>query len=125
MKKFFFLLLATFALIGCSSDNDTIYDYIGTWSGTYDGSDKGVWNVVVASDGTVNGTMHSDVNNENYKIAGRLSDAGELNASVGLPSNGDFRGNFGIDKKGNGSWTNSVPTPSRSGSWTGTKDKKQ
>lgn len=125
MKKLFFLLLATFALIGCSSDDDTIYDYIGTWSGTYDGSDKGVWNIVVGSDGTVNGTMHSDVNNENYKIAGRLSDSGELNASVGLPSDGDFRGNLGTDKKGSGSWTNEVPTPARSGSWTGEKNKQK
>ncbi|MBK1896471.1 hypothetical protein [Chryseobacterium paridis] len=124
MKKFFFLLLAAFTFIGCSSDDDTIYDYIGTWSGTYAGSDKGVWNVVVASDGTVKGTMHSDVNNENYKIDGHLSDSGELNASLGLPADGEFRGNFDTDKKGSGSWTNEVPTPTRSGSWSGEKDKK-
>ncbi|MFP7654617.1 hypothetical protein [Chryseobacterium proteolyticum] len=69
--------------------------------------------------------MHSDVNNENYKIAGHLNDSGELNASVGLPSDGSFNGNLGTDKKGNGSWTNAVPTPTRSGSWTGEKDKSQ
>lgn len=125
MKKLFFLLLTTFALIGCSSDDDTIYDYIGTWSGTYEGSDKGGWNFVVGSDGTVNGTMHSDINDENYKITGHLNNSGELNASVGLPSKGDFRGKLGTDKKGNGSWTNAVPTPTRSGSWSGEKDKKK
>ncbi|ASW76379.1 hypothetical protein IQ37_17850 [Chryseobacterium piperi] len=125
MKKLFFLLLTTFALIGCSSDDDTIYDYIGTWSGTYEGSDKGGWNFVVGSDGTVNGTMHSDINDENYKITGHLNNSGELNASVGLPSKGDFRGKLGTDKKGNGSWTNAVPNPARSGSWAGEKDKKQ
>lgn len=123
MKKLFLLLLTAFLFIGCSSDDDTIYDFIGTWSGTYDGSDKGVWNIVVASDGKVTGTMHSDQNNENYYISGNLSDSGELNASVGSPADGEFRGNLTRDKKGSGGWTNSVPTPSRSGSWTGEKDK--
>ena len=121
MKKLFFLLLTAFLFIGCSSDEDTIYDYIGTWSGTYEGSDKGTWNIVVASDGKVTGTMHSDVNTENYKISGNLSESGDLNAVVGLPSDGEFKGSLTRDKKGSGNWTNSVPTPDRSGSWTGEK----
>ncbi|WP_292008856.1 hypothetical protein [Chryseobacterium sp.] len=121
MKKLFLLFFTALFLLSCSSDEDTIYDYIGTWSGTYEGSDKGVWNIVVASDGKVTGTMHSDINEENYSISGRLSDSGELNAVVGLPSDGEFRGNL-ADDKGNGSWKNSVPTPERSGSWTGEKN---
>lgn len=121
MKKFFLLLLMTFISIGCSSDDETIYDYIGTWSGTYEGSDKGIWNIVVASDGKVKGTMHSDVNNENYNISGNLSTSGELNASIGLPSDGDFRGTLTTDKTGNGNWSNAVPTPTRTGTWKGEK----
>lgn len=121
MKKFFLLLLMTFLSIGCSSDDETIYDYIGTWSGTYEGSDKGVWNIVVASDGKVKGTMHSDTNNENYNISGTVTTSGELNASVGLPSDGSFKGALTPDKKGNGNWTNAVPKPARSGTWKGEK----
>ncbi|MDH6253681.1 hypothetical protein M2347_003408 [Chryseobacterium sp. H1D6B] len=122
MKKLFLLFLMTFLLIGCKTDDDNVYDYIGTWSGTYDGTDKGIWNFVVASDGKVTGTMHSDVNNENYTISGNVSTSGELNTMVGLPSDGSFRGTL-ADKKGNGTWVNSVPTPDRSGNWTGDKKK--
>jgi len=121
MKKLFLLLLTAFLFIGCSSDDDTIYDYIGTWSGTYEGSDKGVWNIVVDNAGKVTGTMHSDVNDENYNISGNLSTSGDLNAVVGLPSKGDFRGTLNTDKKGNGNWSNSLPTPAKSGSWKGDK----
>lgn len=122
MKKLFLLLLMMFLLIGCSSDEDSLYDYIGTWSGTYEGNDKGVWNFVVASDGKITGTMHSEQNEENYTISGRLSTSGELTAVIGLPSDGEFRGTLSADKKGNGTWVNSVPTPERSGTWTGEKN---
>ncbi|CAM3162347.1 hypothetical protein DRF59_11365 [Chryseobacterium flavum] len=121
MKKLFLLLLTAFLFIGCSSDDDTIYDYVGTWSGTYDGSDKGVWNFVVDDAGKVVGTMHSDVNNENYNISGNLSTTGDLNAVVGLPSKGEFRGTLNTDKNGSGNWSNALPTPAKSGSWQGTK----
>jgi len=122
MKKLFLLLLTTFLLIGCSSEDETIYDYIGTWSGTYSGTDKGVWNFVVDSEGKVTGTMHSDVNNENYNISGRLDISGQLTADLGLPADGQFTGTL-ADKKGDGSWTNAVPTPTRTGAWTGMKNK--
>ncbi|CAD7815277.1 hypothetical protein CHRY9390_02945 [Chryseobacterium aquaeductus] len=123
MKKLFLLLVTTFLLIGCTADDETIYDYIGTWSGTYAGSDKGVWNFVVASDGKVTGTMHSDLNNENYNISGRLESSGQLTAELGLPSDGQFTGTLTIDGKGNGNYTNSLPTPTISGTWTGEKTK--
>ncbi|MCJ7936031.1 MAG: hypothetical protein MUW56_20980 [Chryseobacterium sp.] len=122
MKKFFLLLLTAFLFIGCSSDDGTIYDYVGTWSGTYEGSDKGVWNFVVDNTGKVTGTMHSDVNNENYNISANVSTSGDLTGVVGLPSKGDFRGTLSIDKQGNGSWSNALPTPAKSGSWKGTKN---
>ncbi|PKF76039.1 hypothetical protein [Chryseobacterium sp. PMSZPI] len=121
MKKLFLLFLMTFLCIGCSSDEDTIYDYVGTWSGTYDGSDKGVWNFVVETNGKVSGTMHSDVNNENYNISANLSPSGDLNGVVGLPSKGEIRGTLGKDKKGNGTWSNALPNPAKSGSWKGEK----
>ncbi|SEH32664.1 hypothetical protein [Chryseobacterium culicis] len=122
MKKLFLLLFTAFLFIGCSSDDDTIYDYVGTWSGSYEGNDKGVWNLVVDESGKVVGTMHSDVNNENYNISGNLSETGDLNATVGLPSKGEFKGTLSsVDKKGNGNWVNSLPTPAKSGTWKGEK----
>lgn len=123
MKKLFLLLLTAFMFIGCSSDDDTIYDFIGTWSGTYDGSDKGDFNFVVASDGKLTGTMHSTVNNENYVISGNVSDAGDVTGEVGSPSDGNFQGTLTREKKASGSWTNSVPTPARAGNWSGEKNK--
>lgn len=123
MKKLFLLLFTAFLFIGCSSTDETIYDYIGTWSGTYEGNDKGIWNFVVANDGKVTGTMHSEDNNENYSISGHLDASGQLTAELGLPADGEFVGTLTIDEKGNGNWTNSVPTPDRSGTWTGEKNK--
>ncbi|ANF52584.1 hypothetical protein A0O34_19610 [Chryseobacterium glaciei] len=124
MKKLFLLLLTAFIFIGCSSDDDTIYDFIGTWSGTYEGSDKGDFNFVVASDGKLTGTMHSTVKDENYVITGNVTDTGDLTGVIGTPSDGDFHGTLTReDKKGTGGWTNSVPTPTRAGTWTGAKNK--
>ena len=123
MKKLFLLLLTTFFLIGCSKDEDTIHDYIGTWSGTYDGTDKGDWNFVVSTDGKIIGTMHSETSKENYKISGRISNSGQVTADVGSPSDGQFIGTLAEDK-GNGDWSNKLTTPANSGVWTGEKDKK-
>jgi hypothetical protein len=126
MKKYFLLVLMAFMFIGCNSDDDlTIVDYIGTWSGTYTGSnDKGDWNIVVASDGDVTGTMHSDTFNENYAINGHLDRTGQLVAELTMPVKGTFNGNLNIQKTGNGTWNNNIPSPARSGTWTGEKDDK-
>lgn len=123
MKKLFLLLVTTFLLIGCSSNDESIYDYVGTWSGTYEGSDKGLWNFVVADDGKVTGTMHSETHNENYNISGHLNNSGQLVARVGLPADGEFNGTL-ADKKGNGNWDNNLPKPARTGTWTGERNKK-
>ncbi|MDN3693330.1 hypothetical protein QWZ06_14060 [Chryseobacterium tructae] len=125
MKKLFLLLLTAFLFIGCSSDdNETIYDYVGTWSGTYEGGDKGVWNFVVDKKGKVSGTMHSDVSNDNFNISGTLNNTGDLVGTVGLPSKGEFKGKLNLDKKANGSWSNTLPTPAQYGTWKGEKEKK-
>ncbi|SIP88049.1 hypothetical protein SAMN05880574_101193 [Chryseobacterium sp. RU37D] len=125
MKKLFLLLLTAFLFIGCSKDDDTIYDFIGTWAGTYEGTEKGDWNIVVATDGKVTGTMHSDQTSENYYISGFLTDSGEITATIGSPADGEFRGNLNReDKKASGNWVNSVPTPDRSGTWKGEKTSK-
>lgn len=124
MKKLFLLLLTAFLFIGCSSDdNETVYDYVGTWSGTYEGGDKGVWNFVVDKRGKVSGTMHSEVSNDNYNISGNLSNSGDLVGTVALPSKGEFKGKLDLDKKGNGSWSNTLPTPAQYGTWKGEKNK--
>lgn len=125
MKKIFLLLLTAFLFIGCSKDEDTIYDFIGTWAGTYEGTEKGDWNIVVATDGKVTGTLHSDATTENYYISGHLSESGDLQATIGFPEDGEFKGNLTReDKKASGTWSNSVPTPTRSGTWRGEKTSK-
>ncbi|MXS72864.1 MULTISPECIES: hypothetical protein [Chryseobacterium] len=124
MKKLFLLFLTTFLLIGCSTNDETIYDYIGTWSGTYEGTQKGLWNFVVASDGKVTGTMYSESTNENYNISGFLNNSGQLTAELVLPADGQFSGTLTLDKTATGTWVNESPTPARSGTWKGTKDKK-
>ena len=113
MKILFLLLLTAFL-------------FIGTWSGTYEGTETGTWYFVVANDGKVTGTMHSDVTNENYNISGNLSTSGDLNAVIGLPSDGEFRGKLNVEEEGkekaNGTWVNAVTDPDISGTWTGEKD---
>ncbi|WP_027385342.1 hypothetical protein [Chryseobacterium gregarium] len=124
MKKIFLLLLTAFLFIGCGKDEDTIYDFIGTWAGTYKGTEKGDWNIVVAADGKVTGTMHSTQTTKNYSISGHLSESGELTAALGMPENGEFNGTLRRNKKGSGSWSNLAITPTKSGTWTGTKKSK-
>ena len=125
MKKIFLLLLTAFLFVGCGKDEDTIYDFIGTWAGTYEGTEKGDWNVVVATDGKVTGTLHSDQTTENYYISGHLSESGDLVATIGFPEDGEFRGTFTREyKKATGTWSNAVPTPTRSGTWKGAKTSK-
>ncbi|WP_066435864.1 hypothetical protein [Chryseobacterium sp. CCH4-E10] len=120
MKKIFLLVFTAFLFIGCK-DEDTIYDFIGTWAGTYSGTEKGSWNIVVASDGKVTGTLDSEQTTENYYISGTLTESGELNATIGSPEDGEFKGTLTRDKKGSGTWVNELPTPTRSGTWTGEK----
>lgn len=125
MKKIFLLLFTAFLFIGCSKDEDTIYDFIGTWAGTYEGTEKGSWNIVVATDGKVTGTLDAEQTSENYLISGYLSESGELTATIGSPSDGEFRGTLTReDKKASGTWVNAVPTPTRSGTWKGEKTSK-
>ncbi|MFY1046238.1 hypothetical protein [Chryseobacterium sp. GP-SGM7] len=123
MKKLFLLLLTTFCLISCTSDDETLTDYIGTWSGTYEGTEKGLWKFVVASDGKVTGTMYNQISNVNYNISGNLDRSGQLTAELVIPADGEFSGTLNLEKKGSGNWRNDSPTPSISGSWTGEKDK--
>lgn len=124
MKKIFLLVFTAFLFIGCGKDEDTIYDFIGTWAGTYSGTEKGSWNIVVASDGKVTGTLDSEQTTENYYISGTLTESGELNATIGSPADGEFKGTLTRDKKANGTWVNAVPTPTRSGTWKGEKTSK-
>lgn len=120
MKKLFLLVFTAFLFIGCK-DEDTIYDFIGTWAGTYSGTEKGSWNIVVASDGKVTGTLDSEQTTENYYISGTLTESGELNATIGSPQDGEFKGTLTQDKKASGTWVNKLPTPDRSGTWKGEK----
>ncbi|MFC3157564.1 hypothetical protein ACFOEQ_02865 [Chryseobacterium arachidis] len=99
MKKIFLLLFTAFLFIGCSKDDDTIYDFIGTWAGRYDGTEKGDWNIVVATDGKVTGTLHSDQTTENYYISGHLTESGELTATIGTPDDGEFKGTLSREDK--------------------------
>lgn len=123
MKKLFLLLLTIFSLIGCTADDETLVDYVGTWSGTYEGTEKGLWKFVVASDGKVTGTMYNVTSNENYNISGFLDRSGQLTAELVLPADGQFNGTLNVEEKGSGNWTNESPTPVRSGSWSGEKNK--
>ncbi|NML57213.1 hypothetical protein [Chryseobacterium cheonjiense] len=125
MKKIFLLVFTAFLFIGCGKDEDTIYDFIGTWAGTYSGTEKGSWNIVVASDGKVTGTLDSEQTTENYYITGTLTESGELNATIGSPADGEFKGTLTReDKKASGTWVNAVPSPTRSGTWKGEKTSK-
>jgi len=124
MKKIFLLVFTAILFMGCK-DEDTIYDFIGTWAGTYKGTQKGTWNIVVASDGKVTGTLSSEQTIENYQISGQLSESGDLNATIGSPSDGQFIGKLNrSNKKASGTWVNEVPTPSKSGTWKGEKTSK-
>ncbi|SMP28083.1 hypothetical protein [Chryseobacterium profundimaris] len=120
MKKLFLLVFTAFLFIGCK-DEDTIYDFIGTWAGTYTGTEKGSWNIVVASDGKVTGTLDSEQTTENYYISGTLSESGELNATIGSPEDGEFKGTLSRTRTASGTWVNALPTPDKSGTWKGEK----
>jgi hypothetical protein len=67
--------------------------------------------------------MYNETNNENYNISGFLDRSGQLTAELVLPADGQFNGTLNVEEKGSGNWTNESPTPVRSGSWSGEKNK--
>lgn len=127
MKKILILIPILWVFNSCSRStishsqpiNQTV-NFIGTWTGSYSGSDNGAWIIFIDANGIANGRAHSIVYNEDVDVSGTVDASGNLNAVLGSTSNGGyFKGKL-TGTTGKGTWQNNLGTP-HSGIWTGAK----
>lgn len=115
MSKRIIFLFLLFACIACKKTETN--PFTGNWSGQFSGTDNGTWSVNVSNNGTLTGTGYSNVLRANFKIEGRVNNAGNLLAAFGTSSlDGRFDGTLS-GSSATGNWSNG----SYSGNWSGTK----
>ena len=118
------LILILIINFSCSNNDDSSTNinsnFVGDWSGTFNGDDAGTWEVNVSSNGTVSGTAHSTTFSDNYQIQGNVNNNGELTATIGTSDvGGEFIGQLS-GNNANGIWNNSEAE--MGGDWIGTKN---
>jgi hypothetical protein len=115
MAKKIILLVFLLASLACKKSETNAF--AGNWSGQFSGTDNGTWNINISNNGTVSGTGYSNVLRSNFKIEGRVNDAGNLLAAFGTTSlDGRFDGSL-RGSSATGNWSNG----SYSGTWSGSK----
>lgn len=123
-------ILFSILLFSCSSSDDSsIADFQGTWSGQYIGTggtdnngDNGTFSVIIDENGNVTGSATSIVFSATYQLTGTVNSSGTLSVSFGTSSNGGtFTGNLQRNGTASGTWFNNIPTPQFTGTWNGTK----
>lgn len=124
MKKLIFLpaLILLFIGTSCSEDGGEEIDssFVGSWSGTYSGDDRGIWTVNVSASGNVTGTATSSFTQDSADINGRVTDNGALSATVGSSEDRTFVGQLGDDNEAGGTWVDD--RRDQNGTWTGRKN---
>ena len=125
MKKLCYLplLMLTLMFTSCSEDDqgeEISADLVGSWSGTYSGDDRGVWTVNVSSTGRVSGTATSTFAQESADINGRVSDNGQLSATIGSSEDREFVGQLRDDNGAAGTWVDN--RRDQDGTWVGVKN---
>ncbi|KPM33376.1 Hypothetical protein I595_279 [Croceitalea dokdonensis DOKDO 023] len=125
MKKIIYLpvLLLLFLNTSCSEDDEAEEirpSLTGSWSGTYSGDDRGNWTVNVSSTGNVSGTATSSFTQDSADITGKVSDTGNLSATIGITDDHEFFGQLGENNEASGTWIDTQRD--QNGTWTGTKD---
>ncbi|WP_423998080.1 hypothetical protein [Maribacter sp. IgM3_T14_3] len=88
MKKLIFLpvLMLFFFNTSCTKDEDgeeIDASFVGNWSGTYSGDDRGIWTVNVSATGKVTGTATSSFTSDSADINGHITENGALSATIG------------------------------------------
>ncbi len=110
------ILIAVF-VFACGKDESVPFK--GTWKGTYSGdTDNGSWNVVISSNGAVNGIAVSEVSNDTLAIVGFVNNFGQLSAAFGPASSGGEFNGLMSNNTASGTWDTG---PDDSGTWTGNK----
>ena len=114
------ILLVSISNSSCSNDDENNSQYEGIWKGTYTGDDSGVWQVVITSNGSLNGTFSSSSADVTIELNGNVDSNGHLEATYEFfLINGEFTG----DIEGNnasGIWKNN--TDELEGTWEGSKE---
>ncbi|UGS22930.1 hypothetical protein [Flavobacterium channae] len=115
------ILIINFSCLNNDDSSSNINsNFVGNWSGTFNGDDTGTWDVNVSSNGTVSGTAYSITFSDNYQIQGSVNNNGELTATIGTSDvGGEFIGQLN-GNNANGIWNNSEAE--MNGNWIGTKN---
>ena len=125
MKKLIFLpvFLVVILCASCSNDEgggDIDSSIVGRWSGTYSGDDRGIWTVTVSSSGSVSGTATSSFTQDSAPINGRVTNNGQLSATLGNSEDREFVGQLEENNEAMGTWIDT--RRGQDGTWFGTKN---
>ena len=80
--------------------------FAGNYDGSFNGTDAGTWQIVVAGDGNLTGTAHSTVENLDYALDGSVTEEGVLAAGMydGSLYAGTYTGTIAADGAVTGTW---------------------
>ena len=125
MKKLIFLpvLMLFFLNTSCTKDEDgeeIDASFVGNWSGTYSGDDRGIWTVNVSSTGKVTGTATSSFTSDAADINGSVTDNGVLSATAGSSEDRTFVGQLSDNEQASGTWVDN--RRDQNGTWIGVKN---
>jgi len=102
-------------------------DFAGHYAGTYvdEGRavERGTWCASIAGDGTVGGSVHSDVTGRDYPVAGTVTDSGGVALSAGQTGGGSsFSGTIEADGRVEGTWQSDAAPDRFHGTFEGSRE---
>ncbi|MDB5193351.1 MAG: hypothetical protein JWQ96_2914 [Segetibacter sp.] len=115
------VLLFSLSMLSCKKNETPQDQYAGNWKGNYTGTgDNGSWNITIDGEGKITGTFTSVVSNQTIATTGSKDIYGNL--SFGTASSAVlFTGKFTSNTEAKGTWTNTITSTTRTGSWSGNK----
>ena len=110
-------------ITGCNDDSssDIPVGLVGSYVGTFFGSDFGNWSFSVDSGGKLTGTAHSTMENADYEIKGTVKDDGRIDAGLYEGGyKGSYDGNIADNGTVSGTWASDDGT--EAGTYSGFKE---
>ena len=110
--------IGVWTIFGISSSNTGIAQFVGYWSGTYSGDERGTWSCTVDTSGVVSGTTFAP--DGDYDLVGTVTTEGSMTATAGNVATGaSFDGQMTPAGTVDGTWDN--PWYRMDGTFTGNR----
>lgn len=123
MKTTVFSLLICIMLFACkkSDNSNNNSNFAGTWKGSYSGSEKGTWIMIIDNGGKVTGYITREYGGAAAEATGFVTQNGDISMAVGASDIGaTFKGKL-VNGSGSGTWENPSYRSDWNGTWTGIK----